>query len=104
MTGDESRRARFVSGLAAPHEILLRAAGAPPLLRRRIRPLSRPVPCASFDRAWATVADEPTRRNAVVRRLERHGAGGSAGVARSGSAPAVSQRPPREGAGIDADR
>src|ERR1044072_8041194 len=93
---DESSRSGCPPRLAAAGEVLLRAAGAPPLVRRGIRSVAHPVPCAAPHRAGPAVADEPPCRHAVVRRVERDGTGRSARVARAGPAPGVAARPPRE--------
>ena len=60
-----------------------------PSSRRRVRSLPGPVPRAAPDRARAAAAHEPARRDAVLRRVERHRAGRSAGIPGSRAAPAV---------------
>jgi hypothetical protein len=97
-SGDESGRSRCLSSLAAPHEVLLRAAKTPAIVWSRIRPLPDSVSRAPPDRARASLAHEPARRHAVVRRVERHRAGRSFGIPRSRSASAFPSGPPRQGA------
>src|SRR5438093_1567898 len=100
MGGDGPPRTGRLSRLAAPREVLLRAARPPPvLLRRRGRraALPCPVPRAPSDRARPTVADGPAGGNAVMRPVERHRTRRPAGVPRSHSTQDVGQRSAREG-------
>src|SRR5260221_7845070 len=97
MGRDEAGGTGGVPGLAAAHEVLLRAAGAPPIVGRGIRPFAGSVPRLALDRAGTAFADEPACRHAVVRRLERHRTRGPAGASRSAPAPTLGRRSSGEG-------
>src|SRR4051794_26653869 len=99
--GDDADATGRLSGLAAADAVLLRAAGAPARLGRSVRAVAGPVPRAAPDRTGPADGDEPARRGAVVRCVERHRAGRPARGARPGAAAHLSRRPPGQGTGAD---
>src|SRR5262245_44007458 len=100
----QAPRAGGLPRLAAPDEVLFRAAAAPAGLGRAVRPLPRAVPRAPPHRAGRAGAHEPPGRRPLLRRLQRDRPGRSPGGARAAAAPPVAGRPPGEGAGADAGR
>src|SRR5687767_483513 len=90
--------------MAAPAAVLLHAAGDPAGAGGRAGVVSRAVPPLEPDRAGAADADGGAGERAVVRRVERHGPGRSAGVARPVAAPSVGGGPQGEGPQPDAAR
>src|SRR5688500_7744070 len=100
----EARGAGGLPGLAAPDEVLLRAAAPSAGMGRPVRPLPRAVPGAPPHGAGRTRAHEPAGRGVVVRRLERDRARRPPGGPRPAGTPALSRRPAGQGAGPHAGR
>src|SRR6187399_2382642 len=91
--GDEARGSS--RRLAAAGAAFLRPEGEPPAAGRGARALPRPMPRASPDRAGPPHPHGPARPDPRLRRVERDGARGPAGVARPVAAPPVGGGPPR---------
>ena len=92
------------SCLAAAGAVLLRAAGQPAGAGRGARAVAGAVPRPAPHRAGPAGADGAARRDAGLRRVERHRPGRSTRIARAGAAAILSRRPAGEGAGVDTER
>src|SRR5262245_41367375 len=90
--------------LAPPGPPLLLPAVEPPAAGRRAKALPRSVPPFAPDRARPADPHGPGRRDAGLRRLERHRPGGPPRVAGPVAPPRLTRRPAAEGAGSHADR
>src|SRR5713226_8292536 len=100
---DEAREPSRRRPLGAACAAVLRPAGEPPPVGGTAPALPRPVSRAPPDRAGAPHSHGATCRDARLRRVERHGAGGPARIPGSRASPPLGRGPPGEGIGPHPD-
>src|SRR6187549_2802324 len=101
---DGARKSRRLCGLAPAGGVPAVAADASAQPGRRARVVADAVPRPAPHRARPADSHEATGRDAGVRRLERHRARGSAGIARPGPPAAGADGSTGEGARPHSDR